>query len=85
MVLAAFKEAIVQKMIWAIVAMLAVVGLGTAPAHAGVTCKIVASLCPPPPSGGSGGSHPVPEPISLAVLAAGAGAAGLAARRRRKK
>jgi hypothetical protein len=84
-VLAAFKEATVQKMIWAIVAMLAVVGLGMAPAHAGVTCKIVASLCPPPPSGGSGGSHPVPEPISLAVLAAGAGAAGLAARRRRKK
>jgi hypothetical protein len=78
------KEAIVQKMIWALVAMLAVLGLGTAPAYAGATCKIVPSLCPPPPNGG-GGSHPVPEPASLSLLAAGAAAAEIARRRRNKK
>jgi hypothetical protein len=79
-----FKEFIVQKMIWAIVAMLAVVGMGAAPAYAGGTCKIIPGLCPPPPNGG-GGSQPVPEPASLAVLAFGAAAAEIARRRRNKK
>ena len=72
-----------QKIMWVLVAVLAVMSLGVAPAHAGVTCKIVASLCPP--SNPGGGSNPVPEPASMLVLGAGAAAAGLAARRRRKK
>jgi len=47
------------------------------PAQAAVTCRIVPSLCPPEPhKGGKGDS--VPEPATLAVLAAGAAAASRA-------
>ena len=58
--------------------------LGSEPANAAATCKVVPSWCPPAPGGGDGGSHSVPEPASLAVLAAGA-AAAIAARRRKRK
>ena len=67
--------------VFIIVGMFAV---GTPTADAGTTCKIVPSWCPPSP-GGEGGGSSVPEPASLLVLAAGACAAGLAARRRNKK
>jgi len=57
--------------------------VGATSADAGTTCKVVPSWCPPPPGGGGGTS--VPEPASLAVLAMGACAAAIAARRRNKK
>jgi PEP-CTERM motif len=61
-----------------------VVALSSGPVLAGSTCKLVPSWCPPAPSGGSGPST-VPEPESLTILAVGAFAVGIAARRRRKK
>jgi len=71
----------VRNIIFALVVGLGIVGIAI-PAHAGTTCKIVPSWCPPPPPGGKG---TVPEPATLALLAAGACAAGIAARRRNKK
>jgi hypothetical protein len=61
---------------------------GTTPAYAGnsgagLICKILPFLCPPP-VGGGGPPKSVPEPATMAVLAAGV-AASLAARRRRDK
>jgi hypothetical protein len=50
----------------------------------GIICRILPFLCPPAPGTGGGGTS-VPEPATLAVLAVGACAAGLAARRRRNK
>lgn len=73
-----------RNLISALLLIVALFGLGTPPAEAGATCKVVPSWCPPPPGGGGGGSS-VPEPATLFVLAAGACAAGLAARRRNKK
>lgn len=69
----------------------AIVALGvgvTTPAYAssggsGFICKLLPFLCPPAP-GGSGPPKSVPEPATMAVLAAGV-AASLAARRRRDK
>jgi PEP-CTERM motif len=65
---------------------------GTLPAYAsndshggGFLCSlpfIGKLLCPPAPGGG-GGNSSVPEPTSLAILAAGAGLVGAAVRRRR--
>lgn len=51
-------------------------------ALAGVTCTVVPAMCPPPPNGGK---NPVPEPGTLALLAAGAGAVAAGLRIRRKK
>ena len=59
--------------------------LGAPIARAGVTCQIIPSMCPAPPGGGGGGPTAVPEPGTLALLAAGAGAVGVALRRRRNK
>lgn len=54
-------------------------------ASAGVTCQIIPAMCPPPPNGSGGGNNPVPEPGTLALLAAGAGAVAAGLRNRRKK
>jgi len=76
-----------------VIAMAALGAMGTTPAYAsgggGSTwlcgLPIIGKLlCPPPPGGGDGGIS-VPEPATLAVLGAGAGAALLARRRRNKK
>jgi PEP-CTERM motif len=71
--------------------LIAIVALGvggTTPVYAssgggGWICKILPFLCPPAP-GGNGPPKSVPEPATIAVLAAGV-AASLAARRRRNK
>jgi len=73
----------VRNIFWALLVALGVVALGSEPASAGATCKVVPSWCPPAP-GGSGGTNSVPEPATLGVLAMGACAAAVAARRRRK-
>lgn len=57
--------------------------LGAPVASAGVTCSVVPQMCPPPPGGGGGSA--VPEPGTLALLAAGTGAVAMALRRRRNK
>lgn len=68
-----------------LVMMVGLLTLGMPPVEAGVTCKLVPSWCPPPAGGGGDGDTNLPEPATLAVLAVGACAAGLAARRRNKK
>ncbi len=78
-----------KNTIWMIIAVAALGALGTTPAHAsggGFLCGIPIIgklLCPPSPGGGGGNS--VPEPASLAILAAGAGMVGAAVRRRRMR
>jgi hypothetical protein len=79
-----------KNTIWSLVAVAALVAVGTTPAYASgggsFWCKlplIGQYLCPPTP--GSGGTNPVPEPASVAVLAAGAGLVAAAVRRRRAK
>jgi hypothetical protein len=74
----------VKKLSLAAMVAVALVAGATSSVQAGTTCKVVPSWCPPPPGGGGGGTS-VPEPASLAVLAVGACAAALAARRRNKK
>jgi hypothetical protein len=71
-----------KNLTFALVAAAAFMAFGASPVQAGATCKLVPSLCPPPPGGG--GASDVPEPATFAVLALGACAAGLAARRRKK-
>jgi hypothetical protein len=70
-----------------VVAIIALAGACTTPAYAngggGFICRILPFLCPPAP-GGNGPPKSVPEPATMAVLAAGV-AASLAARRRRDK
>jgi PEP-CTERM motif len=79
------------RQIFITLALIAALGvLGTSSARAGVTCKVIATLCPPEPAHDSDrdrdhGPKPVPEPGTLALLAAGAGAVGAALRRRRNK
>lgn len=70
---------------FSIMAVLALFGAPTA--YAGITCKVIPTMCPPEPGhdhDGGGGSS-VPEPGTLVLLMAGAGAAGAALRRRRSK
>jgi PEP-CTERM motif len=79
------------RQIFVALALFAALGvLGTSSAQAGVTCKVIATLCPPEPAHDGDrdrdhGPKPVPEPGTLALLAAGAGAVGAALRRRRNK
>ena len=76
-------RSVARTLTWSLVAASALAGLQAPPAYAGATCKIVPSWCPPPPDGG--GPSSVPEPATMTVLALGACAAGIAARRRRRK
>ena len=81
-----------KSTLYTLVAIAALGVAGTTPAYAssggaGWLCNlpiIGQLLCPPAPGGGGGGGS-VPEPASLAILAAGAGLVGAAARRRRLK
>ena len=73
-----------RNMIWSLVAVASVLVLGAPEANAGATCTIIPSMCPPPSPGSGGKGSSVPEPATLAVLAAGAAAAGIANRRRKK-
>jgi PEP-CTERM motif len=79
------------RQLFVVLALIAALGvLGTSDARAGVTCKVIATLCPPEPihDWDRDRDHdvkPVPEPGTLALLAAGAGAVGAALRRRRNK
>ena len=79
--------------IWSLVAVAALAAASTTPAYASGggnwLCNIPIFgqyLCPPaPPGSGGGGGNSVPEPATVAVLAAGAGLVGAALRRRRPK
>jgi hypothetical protein len=73
----------VKKLVLPLVAIATFGTLMTAPVQAGQTCAIIPAMCPPAPPGVKSGR--VPEPETLTLLAVGAVAAGLAARRRRNK
>jgi PEP-CTERM motif len=79
-----------KNTIWSLVAAATLAAMGTTPVYASggqawyCSIPIIGRyLCPPAPGGG-GGTHSVPEPASLAVLAAGAGLVAAAVRRRRR-
>ena len=81
-----------KSTLYTLVAIAALGVAGTTPAYAGsgggFLCNlpiIGQFLCPPSPGGGGGRGGSVPEPASLAILAAGAGLVGAAVRRRRIK
>jgi PEP-CTERM motif len=73
----------IKNIAWTLAASALLLPLATGPVDAGVTCKIVPTWCPPDHDHDRGTS--VPEPATIAVLALGACAAGLAARARKKK
>jgi hypothetical protein len=80
-----------KNTIWSLVAAATLAAMGTTPVYASggrawyCNIPIIGQyLCPPAPGGGGGGTHSVPEPASLAVLAAGAGLVAAAVRRRRR-
>jgi hypothetical protein len=58
--------------------------LGLSSAHAAATCKMIPQFCPPIEQD-NGGPSEVPEPATIALLAAGVGALGLRAYRRNKQ
>lgn len=76
-----------------LVAIVALAAMGTTPVFASSSpwyCGLPVIgqfLCPPAPggSGGGRGGNQVPEPASIAILAAGAGIVSAAMRRRRNK
>jgi len=83
---------LVRQVFVALALIVALDVLCTSSARAGVTCKVIATLCPPEPGHDwdrdrdrDHGPKPVPEPGTLALLAAGAGAVRVALRQRRKK
>ena len=78
------KEQFVRQKLFLLVAGVVLMALCLPEAWAGVTCQIIPSMCPPPPNA-PGGPNPVPEPGTLALLVAGAGAVAAGLRNRRKK
>ncbi len=82
---------VMKSIIWTTIAVAGLVAVGSTPAYASSSqapwyCGLPVIgqlLCPPSPGGGGGNS--VPEPASLAILAAGAGMVGAAVRRRRMR
>jgi len=79
----------VRHTILASLALAAFVTIGASTAEAGVTlCSVAPSLCAdpaPPSSGGGSGSHSVPEPGTLGLLAVGAAAGWARLRKKLKK
>jgi len=78
------------RQVFLVLALMAALGVLCTPARAGVTCKVIATMCPPEPGRDwdrdrGHDPKPVPEPGTLALLAAGAGAVRAALHRRRNK